>query len=736
MKTPKDTDRTKERELTSKPNPPEINLNSGDFSEAEQKKIVEMIIRDLDSATENEKGWIGNKVMDLKHYNGEKPSVLEGTKKAAWQSDRNLGLCAAVCDAYQASILQTCWNPTTIHFVPTEVEKSHNKQNLEKFAKWMVGRHEMNFFPEIDDYIHNRITQGFSIAEVKWKVYYEWVDERILEPEKNKYKVETKYRRFERAEIKNIANLEDIKFVDFGNDIQDLPFIVHVWHKFASEIWEGREKDVYKNVTKKWLEDMRSIKYPNEKETAREKAEQLGELYYEDITDLRDLAIDIYVWYGWYEHGGRREKYRFVVEPQSRTFLSGTPLRKITRRGEYPFVGGPLIRIPGHIRGKSIPSLISSIVNAFNNVFNQKSDFQYVTNCPFGFYSPAASEGYVSEKFELTPMTLYPVEGKPTDSAYIPNLARSMAWAVEDINILMELLERLTGAASFFMSNQRGVSGTATRDVIIQEKAETRFGKWIMRMSYDITELINMSIGLYQDWAPPKLGDRILNDEGQQVIRNFSINSIYGQYTAHMSPDFINGSKTMAKEVALWGFQSLSQTLWLDPRINPVGNWNLVADTAKKIMGIDDPERYLGREPKDPNAFSLQVDEEWSRFLNGEDFDPIEGENPIEHFQGHMRQKEEKYYDLDKEYRPIFDKHLTKTVANFVNYLRKVQEQQMANTMAMGMIQQRQQGGQGAMPMGQPPTPTQPAGGSPEMTGSDVTQKRPHPKQMEGTVIV
>lgn len=694
----------KEQKLTQRPSPPEMDLKSDDFGATEQEKIIKMVIQDIESSEQNMSGWVDQKQTDIKHYMGAKPSELEGLEKDDWQSDRNLGLCASVCDAYQATLLQTCWNPSTIHFKPTRVESAQNKQNLEYFARWMVDRNEMDFFPEIDDYLHNRITLGTSFAEIHWKVWYEWVDERILNKKTNKYRTKTTKKRFEKAEINNIANVDDLMFVDFGNDIQKLPFIIHVLHKYASEIYEAKEREMYKNVDKKWIENMRTMKYPKEKKIQRVRAEELGEVYYEDIDDLRDFPVDVYVWYGWYKKNNRREKYRFVVEPQSRTFLSGKPLRKVTRNGKYPFTGGPLIRVPGHIRGKSIPSLIAPIVNAFNNIYNQKSDFQYVTNCPFGFYNPAMSEGYAKEEFVLKPMTLFPVEGSPTDNVYVPNLARSMAWAADDISILMELLERLTGAASFFMTNSKNVSGTATRDIMIQEKSETRFGKWVMRLNYDICELINVALGFYQDWAPPDLGDRILNDEGQQVIRQFSVKAIRGSYSATMSPDFHSGSKTLEKQVALWGFENLVNTIWLDPRINPSGNWNLVADTARKVMGVDDVERYIGKEPAAVQGSSDEVTQEWGRFMNGEEFDPIEGEDPAEHFIGHMKQKEEKYYKLDEEYRAAFDKHLMKTSVNFVKFLKQIQSEQASNMVAMNMINQGQQG-QPQQPMQQPQPP-------------------------------
>ena len=669
----------------------EPELESDDFSIDEMKAIVDMVVQDAQSDIEGLSEWFERRKHDIMLMEGEKPSILETLEKEEWQSDRNLNLCAATCDAYQATLLATCYNPDTIHFKATEKNDIDNKDNLETFTKWSVGASESDIFPEVDDFINNKVTQGFSVFKIYWKVWYEWVDRRI--PKKGGgFTIKTENMRFEKGIIENIANLDDFLTPVYGKNIQELSHCIHILHKNGSDILDLVDRKVFKKITKKQIDKLKQACFDHRMgQIGKEKAMQQGLKSINDLSevDLRVFPVDIYEWYGEYERNGKRERYRFHVEPITRTFLSGKPLRKINRLGKYPFVGRPLIRVPGQLRGKSLPNRIESICNAVNNIYNQKSDFQSVENCPIGFHNP--DERYNRQEFKLVPGTSYPVAGDPSQQVYFPNISRSLGWAYQDIQFLMEMLEKLTGAASYFMTNDENVSGTATRDNLINEKSETRFGLWVKRIIADVSEAITIYVSLYQDWAPPKLGERVLGEKGEQLFKNLTVDNLRGNFDCVMSADIIAGSKTMEKQLMLWGFENLQMTAWLDPRINPKGNWNLVADTWKR-MGMMDVERYLPPEPPADMGGSKVVKNEWHRFMQGEAFDPEPTDNVVEHYAGHLKQKQTQYHELPDEYKPNFDDHYFKTMMQFQQYLQRIQEEKMANALAMNMVTNRAKG--------------------------------------------
>lgn len=668
----------------------EPSLETNKFSQKEQSDIVKMVIQDAMSDIESMSTWLEDRKLDIQMYEGEKPSRLENLTKADWQSDRNLGMTAATCDSYQATLLATNWNPDTLNFKDSKENAIDRKDDIAEFAKWGLGRSEADAIQEVDDFIHNRITQGFSVFKIYWKVWYQWIDKRI--PRLNKkgdvsgYDIKTENVRFEKGVIENISNVEDFLTPVHGKTIQELDHCIHVLHLTGEDISDYSDRNIFMNVTDSWIKKVRQATFDIRiKALGKEKAEKLGLKTSDDISnaDLRVYPIDIYEWYGMYEKNGRRERYRFHAEPTTGTFLAGKPLRKVPgcRTGKYPFVGGAFIRRPGFLRGKSLPRLIMNIMNALNNVFNQKSDFQFVENCPFGFHKP--DENYDKQQWDLKPGVSYPSDDPKNIN--FPNISRSMAWAENDIRLLLELLERMTGAASYFMSNGSGVSGTATRDAIINEKSETRFGIWVRRIGDDIGEAIDMWIQMYQDCAPPTLAERVIGEDGKKLFPNLSIETLQGNYTAYMAPDIVSGSKTMKKQIFGIAYQMSLTSPWMSPQMNPRGNWQWYVDTMKS-MGLMNIEEYMPPKPPVQYGMGKDVEKLWAQFTQGEDPEIDPSANLMELQAGLAMKIGTDIWKVDEEYRPKIESYMIKLSVAVKEAMQKAQEQQIASAMAANMI--------------------------------------------------
>lgn len=665
------------------------------FSDAEQKTIVQRVIDDYAVGTAAYDDWKSKKEKDIQHINAEKPSIIEGLTKKAWMSDRNLGLLPGILDIYQATLMATCYNPETIHYQDTEQNDVNNKDNLEKFTKWAVGPQEINFDPEVDDFISNRVSLGFSAFEIDWEIKYEWVDKRIpvySKPGKNglkrvlRYETKTEKRRFERGVIKNIDNVDDLILPSYGKNVQDLPFVIRVVHLMLSDIedMDSRRMIILKKDGLKKLDGAPQSAVGKDNLRTR-KAEFIGILETVD-PDGQDFPIEVYTWYGYLTRNGRREKYRILVEPTTQTFLSGKPLRKIRRDGKFPIVCGPFRRVPGQLKGGSLTGLIAPLINALNNNYNQTSDFQTIQNMPFGFVN--FEEGFTESVYEIEPGKIYDVDGNPTEKVYFPNLQRSLAWSYQDKQFILEMIERLTGAASYFLTSQ-AKQGTATRDNIVEQKGETKFGIWVRRIQNDIVEALNMCISLYQDWAPPNLAKRVLGEGGKQIIRNLSIDSLRGNYDAYMSPDLASGSKAYERQVMMWATEVLNQQcIWMTPQVNPRGNWLLWKDAMLK-QGIQTPEHYLPPQPKQGMDDDEEAKQEFTRMMQGEIIDPPEGVTPavVRHFATHQKQRETQYQDLDEEYRANFDDHEFKTFRNYMKFMQQVQQQQQEMAIAAKAVE-------------------------------------------------
>jgi len=691
-KNPRNKDERESADVIGERVDPIVGLETDKFSIDEQKKIVKIVMDDIEAGLKSQEEWLRVKKLELQHIHGEKPSIIENLSKKGWQSDRNLNIVAGTLDIYQATLLSTCWNPNSIHFRATEKNDIDQKENLTKFTKWGLSKNEANFFPEVDDFISNRVGHGFSCFKIIWEVNYQWVDKRIpkyskLTKRKNQvvgYDIKTEERRFERGVIKNIDNIDDIIIPAYGKDIQKLDFFIERIHLSYSELEKMSDRGIIDNFDKDSFMNSFRDAY-NSSETLRGKKMALMELKEIGTDDLHGVPIDCYEWYGEYTKNGKTEKYRFLVEPLTETLFAGKPVRKINRDGKIPYVGGPLRRVPGLLRGGSLVTLISNLANALNNNYNQTSDFQYMENVPFGFAN--LSELQAKGMMNITPGDLMNVDETPvSDHVYFPNLSRSLAWSYQDKEFLMQMIEKLTGAASYFLTTD-AKQATATRDSIVNEKSETKFGLWVKRIQIDICEAINMWISLYQESAPRDLGARVLGEDGENLFINLSIDDLKGRYDAQMIPDITSGSKIFEKQVKLWGLSLTAQSPWFNPQINPRGSW-MLTEEAMKANGFENAEDYLPTKPKDLAGSSDEVKQEFYRMMQGEVIDPPEGVTPlvVEHFEGHMQQMAEKYNELPEEYRPVFEAHLFATQVNYMEFIKKQQQEKIANQIAMNAM--------------------------------------------------
>lgn len=698
---------------------------SDTYSEDERKDILKIVRIDVGYGQQIQEEYVTQKKLDLQHYHCEKPSVIEGLKKRPWQSNRNLGLARAVADSFQATLLATAWNPDSINFIATNTLDLDNRNNQEKFTKWGMGKQEANMQPQADSFIHNRIVVGNSFFKIYRKEWEEWVDKRI--PVKNKkgntykYEIKTEKKKFVKGVIENIADIDDILMPSYGMNIQDAPFFIHILHLDGESVLDYIKRKIFVPVdAEAYKKKLHNHAYQEKERTlGKEKLEQLkiSESTIVD-DDVRRIPVDLYEWYGYYTKDRRTEKYRFIVDLTNNEVLSGKPLRKINRSGRIPFAGGGLTTEPGQLRSISLMQIIAPVVNAFNNVFNQKSDFQYVTNCPFGFYNP--DEGFTKQIFDLEPLKCYPTEGDPSKAVYIPNIQRSMAWAESDLRILFEVLERLTGAATYFAVGQQR-NKTLGQDLLVDKQSETRFGLWVSRIQSDICEAIGMWFELYQDFPPKGLAERVVGTDGKKLFPNLSIDSLRGDTAVQMTPDVVAGSKMYKKQLQLKAFEIGQNMIWLNPQVNPHGNWNFCADTLKEVLNFSDQDikRYFPEQPK-AKFDEAELGNEWYRFMNGEDFDPPEGETALalQHLIGHKKQEEEKLHELAEEYRPNFKAHIFKTEVNAMKFIQNVQQEQMINKVASSMIMNKEN-------VGQPNQPPQPQPAQPNQPVTPVNQPSP-----------
>lgn len=667
-----------------------------DFSDTEQKKIAQMICSQVEADINNMIDWVDSRKKCFEHYDAQKPSVIENLDKDDWMSDRNMGLCPAVCDTYHSTLLATSYNVDMIHFKWHEEAIDLKTKNLEKFTKWGLGPAESSCFQDISAFIKNKIVYGVSYLKVRWEVKHKYVDRRIpvyaQEGQFIKYDIKTEQVAVERGLIENIDDVADLIYPVEGKTLQDKDHITQRIHKTAAQFLREAKKKEHLNVDDNFIKGMKKTLFDRRTSLVTEaNRDIMGLKSSDEVTDdhLNYFNICYYEWYGLIDkEGGNEEEYRITVEPITKTFLSGKPLRKITRTGKRPFVGGGFIQNPGMVQGKALTELIGDLCSFFNAQMNQKVDYQTIINCPIFFYQP--SEAFKKQEYEFTPGKGYPTSD--ANSIVFPKWGGSVGWANEDMHMILEMVERMTGAASYFLTQQSKQS-TATRDAIVNEKSETRFGLWVKSLTEEIGEAITMWLGMYQSWAPSDIAERAIGKDGKKLFDNLSAETLMGSYSAYISPDIIAGSKTLEKQIALWAFENLSQSFWFNPQINPRGSYDLTVEAARKV-GFDSIQDYMPKRPEIDPALNEDAEDIFIRIKSGEKVELSPTINPAMMMESLNLIYQEKGDEIDPEYRPNFSMYMTKLMQAMMQQQREAQIEQMSNQIAAQTIDLQNRGAQ------------------------------------------
>ena len=128
----------------------------------------------------------------------------------------------------------------------------------------------------------------------------------------------TENKRFERGVIENISDVSDLMFPAHGNTLQKKQHLIHRIRKTAREIIDLGKRKIFMNVDEDYIANLEETAYEHRLESIKdEKADQLGVVNERQLIEntKKSYPIDLFMWYGKYEKNGKKEEYRFIVEP-------------------------------------------------------------------------------------------------------------------------------------------------------------------------------------------------------------------------------------------------------------------------------------------------------------------------------------------------------------------------------------------------------------------------------------
>lgn len=398
----------------------------------------------------------------------------------------------------------------------------------------------------------------------------------------------------------------------------------------------------------------------------------MGNIQEEDIDELEDEFIGL-------------------VHIKSRTLLS-------LRKNKFPLKMRPVdvdYFMPddeGRRAGIGVIKFMDSLQKAYDAFFNQFCLGVMNSNNPIGFFTPTGN-------MRNTPMKIRNGYMYPTADASSIHFER---WPMPDesIKMMMELIQQWAQLLFGISDYTAGVESTidpqapAKKAQIVVEQGNVRLNMILKRKNQTLRNICRRWYLLYRDNMPKDKFMRIVGDDENNQwkfepirIEDFQLKSL---------PDFeltgnvLSANKQLQANAAL----AIYQVLVANPFFNPTqikGLQALHSLTKWVIDKLDDTglSRFL---PKMPGDDIMTPEEENARFLQGDDGDPAEGEDHMDHLKKHTIFLHDPL--TPPEIKPTVAKHIAKTI-------------EMIRQMITQQTIMQQMGAQA--PMGGPPAP--PPGG-------------------------
>jgi len=618
-----------------------------------QKLIVETAIQDFKMAEEarkkldygiTDKGEtvdFDKRIKDLRDmwYGRRIP------KTVPWKfcSNRSMKIGTAILEMMHSRMMGVVWNEDFIRWKAGEKNDIPKVERLTLFMKWwvMVRTKMRNFF---DGWVKTVTGMGDVTTEGAWDIKFidsgkvnetPIVDElgaQVFEKDGTPSTNREKILDITEKTKMEILPKENVYLQEGQKSLQDEPVIIKMklfYVDLEQMEAEGKATNIQSLLRPEVLRGLEN-QFQGEQDKEREIMMEV-KLRNTPIEVLKQyMKIDI-------DRDGFPEDVRVLIDPDRRIYLGGVLVRDLTESGRRPLdctKYNDYIDRVGELDGIGILEIVKPLSDEIDAIFNQMTDSHTLSVLRPGFYDPTGN--LRPQTFVIAPNKMFPVPD-PSRNVFFPDFQIATEKLIISIRLVLEFIERLTGASSYIMGKESeivGGSGTATRTQAIIANAEQRFSLPATRLKEGASRVLNIVLDLVQKNLPLGLESRVLGEDDEPVFNENELTreGISGEFDAYILSDPSMGSKQLERDLA----SSFYQILLGNPIVatDPV---KIYRTTANLIKSFDkEPELFLGPEP-DELDFDSPEDEN-TLIIQG-DFSKVRAmftENHIEHIAKHQ----------------------------------------------------------------------------------------------------
>lgn len=552
-----------------------------EFTAEQKKDVVDYVIKCVDDCVASRQIWHNTLKECIKLYEGTREP-----KSDPWPNCSNISVMAVPthCNLMHSKLFPAVWNENLTYWQPVSSEDVENVENVRKFMDWVV-RKELKMADFIDDFLHDFIVYGTIVAKIIWTTEYRYVRDRKVG--NGAYK--------EVAHQKACVDLLPVEnvylpYLWLGED--DSEFIAHDAFMRLPDIKALQIRGNFV-CSDKEIEDIKTKVTDQIGESANDqRAQQEGSQPFSvNVNSTPVRLIECYT--NWFVDGKIIDS-AFIVDYNSRTYMSGKPITAINPIGRRPIVVGQFIRRTNRPYGIGLPEVMRGLAKELDAIHNQRIDAGSIAIAPFFFYRAASSTK--PDKITIGPGVGVPVDDiKDVLFAQFPS---NFMTSFQEEKIIIEYIEKLTTTSAYQMGRESDIvksraTASGTLAIIAQgEQAYTLLGLRVQRV---VSKILTKILQQYQCFMPAGFADRILaNDAGKLLFpQGLTPEEIDGGYDCYMQLDSTAGNKAMERQVNAVMVQMAPQLFGLSqsPRGYEIAREFLVS------IGKHDVEKYLGPKP-------------------------------------------------------------------------------------------------------------------------------------------
>lgn len=259
-----------------------------------------------------------------------------------------------------------------------------------------------------------------------------------------------------------------------------------------------------------------------------------------------------------FDDDGFPEEWIFTVVKDARLLVRATPLIDVYPSGERPWVQFHYKRSMRGPYGKGLGQELDDLNIEANTIINQLTDAGTIAMAPPVLTRiGSGAEAKLAREDGIYPGIHIPTDN-PESDLFMPSMAVSTSFGMQDLQLLFGFAERLSGITDFELGRQPNRSSmprTYGQQLLMQESSGEAMKTVALRLFDSLSLLIKQVHWLNQIYLPPMNYFRVTGQDARETLGAISVEDMVGQFDFSIKPVTPARNKTIELQQRLQAVQ-------------------------------------------------------------------------------------------------------------------------------------------------------------------------------------